>query len=280
MHASRSPVKKSKPLGPRVAMLARELDSNDLGTRMSAVSELALLVACRRGGAPHLTLGPAPMQIGATEANACVGSGSARDAVAAGEIENTLLKVLSRCVYCVPQACLTAMPEPADGQAMPGSSVTHGPGRHAVTGNLICCCATCRTSESSGQIYIMSILSNLADNRASRERQVPEIRLEAVLRTPLPPPTTTHARFLPTHALGARRWRWCLCSPRCSNLTRPRCGMRLRFTWRDSRTRICSDRLSASRVRCPRQPSAHHQRPLHLLKLTSRWSGRLCGVGL
>ena len=81
-------------------MLARELDSNDLGTRMSAVSELALLVACRRGGAPHLNMDPAPMQIGATEANACVGSGSARDAVAAGEIENTLLKVLSRCVLC------------------------------------------------------------------------------------------------------------------------------------------------------------------------------------
>ena len=99
-------MKSLKPLGPRVATLAGGLDSKDPVTRMSAISELALLVSC---------------------------SGAARDAVAAGQIENKLLKVLSR------------------------------------------------TSDSNGQCYIMSILSNLADNQASRERQVTVVPALATL---------------------------------------------------------------------------------------------------
>jgi hypothetical protein len=99
-------VKNLKPLGPRVSSLSGGLDSKDPVMRMSAISELALLVSC---------------------------SGAARDAVAAGQIENKLLKVLSR------------------------------------------------TSDSNGQCYIMSILSNLADNQASRERQVTVVPALATL---------------------------------------------------------------------------------------------------
>ena len=107
-----SPMKNLKPLGPRVATLAGGLDSKDPVTRMSAISELALLVSC---------------------------SGAARDAVAAGQIEDKLLKVLSR------------------------------------------------TSASNGQCYIMSILSNLADNQASRERQVTVVpALAALLKSHSP----------------------------------------------------------------------------------------------
>ena len=102
----RSPTKNLKPLGPRVASLAGGLDSKDPVTRMAAISELALLVSC---------------------------SGAARDAVAAGQVESKLLKVLSR------------------------------------------------TSDSNGQCYIMSILSNLADNQASRERQVTVVPVLATL---------------------------------------------------------------------------------------------------
>ena len=102
----RSPAKNLKPLGPRVASLAGGLDSKDPVTRMAAISELALLVSC---------------------------SGAARDAVAAGQVESKLLKVLSR------------------------------------------------TSDSNGQCYIMSILSNLADNQASRERQVAVVPALATL---------------------------------------------------------------------------------------------------
>ena len=102
----RSPTKNLKPLGPRVASLAGGLDSKDPVTRMAAISELALLVSC---------------------------SGAARDAVAAGQVESKLLKVLSR------------------------------------------------TSDSNGQCYIMSILSNLADNQASRERQVTVVPVLAAL---------------------------------------------------------------------------------------------------
>ena len=102
----RSPAKNLKPLGPRVASLAGGLDSKDPVTRMAAISELALLVSC---------------------------SGAARDAVAAGQVESKLLKVLSR------------------------------------------------TSDSNGQCYIMSILSNLADNQASRERQVTVVPVLAAL---------------------------------------------------------------------------------------------------
>ena len=102
----RSPTKNLKPLGPRVASLAGGLDSKDPVTRMAAISELALLVSC---------------------------SGAARDAVAAGQVESKLLKVLSR------------------------------------------------TSDSNGQCYIMSILSNLADDQASRERQVTVVPVLATL---------------------------------------------------------------------------------------------------
>lgn len=57
------------------------------------------------------------MQKSVTEASARVGSGAARDVVAAGQVENKLLKVLSRRVVMCHNVVRV---EPVDGHAMPG----------------------------------------------------------------------------------------------------------------------------------------------------------------
>ena len=97
--------RRGKPLGPRVAELAADLDPASPKC-MSSVSEIALLVSC---------------------------SASARAAVAAGEIEDKLLTVLSR------------------------------------------------SSDSGIQCWCMSILSNLAADPASRERQAGAVPAVCVL---------------------------------------------------------------------------------------------------
>jgi len=97
--------RRGKSLGPRVAELASDLDPASPKC-MSSVSEIALLVSC---------------------------SASARAAVAAGEIEDKLLTVLSR------------------------------------------------SSDASIQCWCMSILSNLATDPASRERQAGAVPAVCVL---------------------------------------------------------------------------------------------------